>query len=65
MRCQKQVERSYGATPLSPPVNPPVKDAKLVAPPRLVRPGFALDLDGEQILERLSPADEPRLAVAD
>ncbi len=60
-----QVERSYGATPLSPPVNPPVKDAKLVAPPRLVRPGFALDLDGEQILERLSPADEPRLAVAD
>ena len=60
-----QVERSYGAAPLSPPVNPPVKDAKLVAPPRLVRPGFASDLDGEQVLERLAPADEPRLAVAD
>jgi FO synthase len=37
----QQVERSYGAEPLSPPVNPPVKDAGLVAPPRLVRPGFA------------------------
>ncbi len=38
-----QVERSFGASPLSPPVNPPVKDARLVAPPRLVRPGLAAD----------------------
>jgi len=32
---------SFGAAPLADPVNPPVKDARLVAPPRLVRPGFA------------------------
>jgi FO synthase len=32
---------SFGATPLAEPLNPPVKDARLVAPPRLVRPGFA------------------------
>jgi FO synthase len=32
---------SFGAAPLAEPVNPPVKDARLVAPPRLVRPGFA------------------------
>jgi FO synthase len=32
---------SFGAAPLAEPQNPPVKDARLVAPPRLVRPGFA------------------------
>jgi FO synthase len=32
---------SLGASPLAEPWNPPVKDARLVAPPRLVRPGFA------------------------
>jgi FO synthase len=32
---------SFGALPLAEPSNPPVKDARLVAPPRLVRPGFA------------------------
>jgi FO synthase len=32
---------SFGASPLAEPWNPPVKDARLVAPPRLVRPGFA------------------------
>jgi FO synthase len=32
---------SLGAPPLAEPWNPPVKDARLVAPPRLVRPGFA------------------------
>jgi FO synthase len=31
---------SLGAAPLAEPWNPPVKDARLVAPPRLVRPGF-------------------------
>ena len=36
-----QVERSYGAPQLDAPINPPVRDAGLVAPPRLVRPGFA------------------------
>jgi FO synthase len=32
---------SFGAPPLAEPWNPPVKDARLVAPPRLVRPGYA------------------------
>jgi FO synthase len=36
-----RVAASFGAAPLSEPWNPPVKDAGLVAPPRLVRPGFA------------------------
>jgi FO synthase len=35
---------SFGAAPLVEPSNPPVKDARLVAPPRLVRPGFAASL---------------------
>jgi FO synthase len=32
---------SFGAPPLAETVNPPVADARLKAPPRLVRPGFA------------------------
>jgi FO synthase len=32
---------SFGAPPLSDPLNPPAKEAGLKAPPRLVRPGFA------------------------
>jgi len=32
---------SFDAAPLAEPLNPPVKDARLIAPPRLVRPGFA------------------------
>jgi FO synthase len=32
---------SFGASPLAEPLNPPVRDAGLKAPPRLVRPGFA------------------------
>jgi FO synthase len=32
---------SFGAPPLAEAWNPPVKDARLVAPPRLIRPGFA------------------------
>jgi FO synthase len=31
---------SFGAAPLAKPWNPPVRDAGLKAPPRLVRPGF-------------------------
>src|SRR3954453_7116366 len=34
-------QASFGAAPLADPVTPPIKDARLVAPPRLVRPGFA------------------------
>ena len=37
----ERVRASFGARPLSEPINPPVKDSRLVAPPRLVRPGFA------------------------
>ena len=36
----EQVRRSFGAEPLAEPVNPKVRDAGLVAPPRLVRPGL-------------------------
>jgi FO synthase len=39
--AEERVRASFGAPPLAEPLNPPVKDAKLVAPPRLVRPGFA------------------------
>jgi len=42
--CDAPSERrsaSFGAAPLAEPVNPPVHDAGLKAPSRLVRPGFA------------------------
>jgi FO synthase len=32
---------SFGAAPLAEPLNPPVREAGLKAPPRLVRPGLA------------------------
>ncbi len=35
-----QVARSYGAPPVAEPLNPPVSEAGLQAPPRLVRPGL-------------------------
>jgi FO synthase len=35
-----RTRRSYGAPGLSEPVNPPVSDVRLEAPPRLVRPGL-------------------------
>jgi FO synthase len=42
-----RVAASFDAAPLAEPANPPVKDAGLVAPPRLVRPGLlAGDLAG-------------------
>ncbi len=37
---EERKQASFAAAPLAEPVNPPVKDSKLVAPPRLVRPGF-------------------------
>jgi FO synthase len=37
---EERVRASFGASPLAEPWNPPVKDAGLVAPPRLVRPGL-------------------------
>jgi FO synthase len=36
----ERVRASFGAAPLAEPVNPTVRDAGLVAPPRLVRPGL-------------------------
>ena len=37
---RERVRASFGAAPLVEPLNPSVKDAGLVAPPRLVRPGL-------------------------
>jgi FO synthase len=37
---EERVRASFGAPPLAEPLNPPVKEAGLVAPPRLVRPGL-------------------------
>jgi FO synthase len=37
---EERLLASFGAAPLEEPWNPPVKEARLVAPPRLVRPGF-------------------------
>jgi FO synthase len=37
---EDRVRASFGAQPLAEPSNPPVQDAGLVAPPRLVRPGL-------------------------
>jgi FO synthase len=37
----ERVAASFGAAPLDEPLNPPVREAGLVAPPRLVRPGLA------------------------
>jgi FO synthase len=37
---EERVRASFGAAPLAEPLNAPVKDAGLVAPPRLVRPGL-------------------------
>ena len=36
----ERVRASFGAAPLAEPMNPPVQDAGLVAPSRLVRPGL-------------------------
>jgi FO synthase len=38
--AEERVTESFGAAPLAEPLNPPVQDAGLVAPPRLVRPGL-------------------------
>jgi FO synthase len=35
-----RVAASFGASPLAEPLTPPVQDAGLVAPPRLIRPGL-------------------------
>jgi FO synthase len=37
---EERVRASFGADPLAEPLSLPVKDAGLVAPPRLVRPGL-------------------------
>jgi FO synthase len=45
---EERVRASFGAEPLAPPLNPPVRNAKLEAPPRLVRPGFLAARAGVQ-----------------
>jgi FO synthase len=37
---EERVRASFGAAQLAEPLNPPVQDAGLVAPPQLVRPGL-------------------------
>jgi FO synthase len=37
---EERVRASFGAAPLAEPLNPPVRDAGLIAPSRLVRPGL-------------------------
>ncbi len=37
---EERMRASFGAEPLAEPLNPPVQDAGLIAPPRLVRPGL-------------------------
>src|SRR5262249_33996948 len=37
---EERVRASFGASPLAEPSNPTIRDAGLVAPPRLVRPGL-------------------------
>lgn len=37
---REQVRRSFAAEPLAEPLNPPVRESGLTAPPRLVRPGL-------------------------
>ena len=39
-RAGGAVRASFGAAPLAEPINPPVREAGLKAPPRLVRPGL-------------------------
>jgi hypothetical protein len=43
---------SFGAVPLAEPWNPPVKDAQLSAPPRLVRPGYSKFIDESARMKR-------------
>ena len=38
---EEQVQRSFGAEPLAEPLNPPVREAGLKRPSRLVRPGLS------------------------
>jgi FO synthase len=40
---EERLRASFGAAPLAEPANPPVSEAGLKAPPRLVRPGLAGD----------------------
>ena len=37
---EERIRSSFAAPPLAEPSNPPVKEAGLIAPPRLVRPGL-------------------------
>jgi FO synthase len=47
---------SFRAAPLSEPRNPPVKDARLIAPSRLVRPGYSMFIDDSARMKRKNEA---------
>ena len=48
----EQVKRSFGAEPLAEPLNPPVREAGLKRPVRLVRPGLqASSASGTEALQ--------------
>jgi FO synthase len=47
-------QASFGAAPLAEPWNPPVKDARLTAPPRLVRPGYSKFIEERARMKRNS-----------
>jgi FO synthase len=51
---------SFLAVPLAEPWNPPVQDARLVAPPRLVRPGYSKFIDESARMKRKT---EPPITV--
>jgi FO synthase len=53
---------AFGAAPLAEPVNPPVSEAGLVAPPRLVRPGLAAQ--GDSSASRSSTVSRRRISLA-
>ncbi len=53
--CDAPAERrqaSFDALPLADPWNPPVKDARLAAPPRLVRPGYSTFIEESARIKR-------------
>jgi FO synthase len=62
---QERRRASFGAAPLAEPLNPPVSEAGLAAPPRLVRPGLAAQLSSasrsssvsRRRIRRASPSD--------
>ena len=61
---EAQVRASFGAEPLAEPLNPPVRESGLKAPPRLVRPGLAgATRASKRLSSSLSAAEALRLQL--